>query len=592
MKKRIINKISSIDGGDIQDLIILVGIFIFSSILIIGLFPEGRLGPVGLEELFLYSIVTLPVVAAIYFIIISFRRNLYYKTEKVKSSLKNRIAMAFIFIAIIPVLTVVIASNYLLTHSLSNLYFDETIHSLDESVKAADEKIVSIGSQLTGETESAEIMIERGFINYASLNSRDIYRNMLQKKGIEVTFFYLADNYSAELIPLDVEPKGHDTIHLFYSSLSDLTKSRIDRITVDSIEIICTSHLSGRYLAVLYKEIPEILLQRRQLFENSIIHNSGLENMKKYFKDGTSVFLFWLTITVIALAVLLSIFISKKITSPVFDLVEASKRLANGDFNIRIKRKSEDELGLLAETFNRMVVELDHSRRNVYQKQRLEAWREVARRVVHEIKNPLTPIRLSADRMRKRYVEKHPDIDNIIIGGTETISEEVETLMNLLEEFTRFARLPEMQKEPEDLNYLIDNTLNLFYVHESVEFIFKPDKSMPQISFDKMLLRQAVLNLIQNAVDAIGYEGRVTIKTKYVNDAFSSFARIIISDNGPGIKEDELENIFEPGFSTKTSGSGLGLAIVEKIIIEHSGSIVCNSVFGEGTEFTIELPVE
>ncbi len=190
--------------------------------------------------------------------------------------------------------------------------------------------------------------------------------------------------------------------------------------------------------------------------------------------------------------------------------------------------------------------------------------------------------------MRKRYAEKHEDIERIITVGTETIIEEVNVLMTILSEFTKFARLPEMRPGETDLNKLIENCINLFKGHENIKFELSLDRDIPLIYIDKILFNQVITNLIQNAVDAVNETGKITAKTELIN---GNTVRISIIDNGTGIKEEYINRIFEPGRSYKPSGTGLGLSIVEMIVLEHSGKVYCNSEYGKGTEFVVEIPV-
>jgi signal transduction histidine kinase len=163
--------------------------------------------------------------------------------------------------------------------------------------------------------------------------------------------------------------------------------------------------------------------------------------------------------------------------------------------------------------------------------------------------------------------------------------------MAILGEFSRFARLPEMNPLNEDLNASIENCVNFFHGHEKVAFHLDLDPSMPPVYFDKMLLRQAFTNIIQNSIDAIGDRGNIYIQSRLVKGNGAGRASISLRDDGAGIKPEDMEKIFEPTYSTKAHGTGLGLTIVEKIILEHRGRISCRSRVGEGTEFIIDLPL-
>ena len=220
--------------------------------------------------------------------------------------------------------------------------------------------------------------------------------------------------------------------------------------------------------------------------------------------------------------------------------------------------------------------------------QKLNAWKEVSRKLLHEIKNPLTPIKLSAERIRLRFSEKHPDIQTIVEKGTGTIIEEVDAIQRILDEFTSFARLPEIAPEAQDLNEAVKEFAGIFSGHESIRFSLHLSAMLPSVCFDRLLLRQAVINIIKNAVEAMNYSGSIDISTGMTGNK-SVF--ITVRDSGPGIAAADIPKLFDPTFSRKNRGSGLGLSIVEKIALDHKGKVYCTSVPGQGAAFTIELPV-
>lgn len=222
--------------------------------------------------------------------------------------------------------------------------------------------------------------------------------------------------------------------------------------------------------------------------------------------------------------------------------------------------------------------------------QRASAWREVARRIAHEIKNPLTPIKLSAQRLEKKFGAQVQD--PAFQQCTEMIIKQVDELKNLVNEFSSFARLPQINPKLGSLNGLIEETLVLYSTgHKETQFNFYPDTNLPQFEFDQEQIKRVVTNLLENAVDALnGAEGpKVEIVTQF--DAQLGIVKIRIKDNGCGIESDVRDRIFEPYFSTRENGTGLGLAIVKRIIEDHHGFIRAFSNQPKGTEFVIELPV-
>jgi two-component system nitrogen regulation sensor histidine kinase NtrY len=221
--------------------------------------------------------------------------------------------------------------------------------------------------------------------------------------------------------------------------------------------------------------------------------------------------------------------------------------------------------------------------------QKVAAWRDVARRLAHEIKNPLTPIQLSADRLRRHFSGAPTATRALVEECAQTIAGEVESLKSLVDEFSQFARMPPPRTMPTDLHHLITETLSLYngLFHEvALERRFAAD--VPTVRVDPEQIRRVLINLIDNALEAMDRKGDVVIQTQY--DGTNSVARIIVADNGPGIPEGEREKLFLPYYSTKRRGSGLGLAIVRRIIAEHGGSIEVSDNVPRGTRFTIELP--
>src|SRR5882762_8846751 len=221
--------------------------------------------------------------------------------------------------------------------------------------------------------------------------------------------------------------------------------------------------------------------------------------------------------------------------------------------------------------------------------QKVAAWREVARRLAHEIKNPLTPIQLSADRLRRHFGGAPPQAKALIDECTATIIGEVESLKGLVDEFSQFARMPSPRTVPTDLGQLITDTVALYngiFTDVRIEPRFAP--GVPLVRLDPEQVRRVIINLVDNAIEAMERRGHIVVETQL--DAANSLVRVVVADDGPGIPPAEREKLFLPYYSTKRRGSGLGLAIVRRIIAEHGGSIDVGDNMPRGTRFTIELP--
>jgi len=228
--------------------------------------------------------------------------------------------------------------------------------------------------------------------------------------------------------------------------------------------------------------------------------------------------------------------------------------------------------------------------------QRMAAWREVARRIAHEIKNPLTPIQLSAQRIRRRFSDRFladtPDAQ-VFEECVDTITREVEGLKVLVNEFSNFARLPAAKPRPDDLNQLLQEAISSYAGTESVRFVTEYDESLPKVDFDREQMRRVLTNLIDNACAAISESGRpgtVAVRTLY--DAPLQTARLEVEDDGVGIDTEDRRRVFEPYFSKKEHGTGLGLAIVSRIVADHHGYIRVHGGRERGTRFIVELPLK
>src|SRR6266436_3665365 len=222
--------------------------------------------------------------------------------------------------------------------------------------------------------------------------------------------------------------------------------------------------------------------------------------------------------------------------------------------------------------------------------QRLAAWREVAQRIAHEIKNPLTPIQLSAERLRRRLsTNRSPEDKRLLEEATATIVEEVEALKQLVDEFSRFARMPALTPKPTDLARLLEGVVVLYresHPSLAIRAVYSPD--LPPIEVDPDQIKRPVLNLVDNAVEAVGGTGEVVVQTEWLPEAHR--ARIVVADDGPGIAADDRDRLFVPYFSTKATGMGLGLPIVHQIVSDHGGTIRVEDNTPHGSRFVIELP--
>ena len=229
---------------------------------------------------------------------------------------------------------------------------------------------------------------------------------------------------------------------------------------------------------------------------------------------------------------------------------------------------------------------------NLEKAQRLAAWQEVARRIAHEIKNPLTPIQLSAQRLRKRYLDRIGEDRDIFDQCTATIVAQVDEIKKLAGEFSDFARMPKLRRETADLGRLAEEVVFLYReAHRTLQFTCRVDPALAPFPFDAVQVKRVLINLLDNAVTVLGDGGAIEVRVGPAPESDPPMALLQVADNGPGIPADVRLRIFEPYFSTRKSGTGLGLAIAHTIVSEHGGTIRCRDNQPTGTVFTVELPL-
>ncbi len=229
---------------------------------------------------------------------------------------------------------------------------------------------------------------------------------------------------------------------------------------------------------------------------------------------------------------------------------------------------------------------------NLEKAQRLAAWQEVARRIAHEIKNPLTPIQLSAQRLRKRFLDRIGEDRDIFDECTATIVAQVDEIKKLVNEFSDFARMPKLRRETNDLGRLAEEVVFLYQeAHRSLTITCRIDPALPLFPFDAVQIKRVLINLLDNAVTALGDGGAIEVRVGPAPERETPMAMLRVADNGPGIPADVRLRIFEPYFSTRKSGTGLGLAIAHTIVSEHGGTIRARDNHPTGTVFTVELPL-
>ena len=294
----------------------------------------------------------------------------------------------------------------------------------------------------------------------------------------------------------------------------------------------------------------------------------------------------------IMVAVLASLWFAARVTRPVVSLAEAARRVAAGDLGAKVEVESSDELGELAAAFNRMTEDLAQQKDRTLQAERVAAWRELARRLAHELKNPLFPLQVTVENLM-RAKQKAPEMfEEVFHEGTATLLAEINNLKTIIGRFSEFSKMPQPQRQPTQVNDVVRSVLRVFHaqLQEKNHVAVRTELAdpLPEISADPDLLHRALQNLVLNAIDAMPEGGELTIRTATLSDR----VEISVSDTGSGLTQEECGRLFTPYYTTKQHGTGLGLAIVQSVVSDHGGKISVESTKEKGTTFRIELPCD
>ena len=290
----------------------------------------------------------------------------------------------------------------------------------------------------------------------------------------------------------------------------------------------------------------------------------------------------------LVLAILLSSWAAARVTRPIERLAQAAHEVAGGNWHTNVEVGSRDEIGQLADSFNRMTRELLDQHHRLVQAERVAAWRELARRLAHELKNPLFPLQLTVENLLRARERGQQEFDATFCESARTLLTEIANLKNIIGRFSEFSKMPQPHWQAVELKDLVENIAKVHQAQlERAGISCGLDVSTsPPIAADPDLLRRAVSNLVLNAIDAMPQGGTLTLRVRNQD----SSVRIEVADTGVGIKPEERERLFTPYYTSKLHGTGLGLAIVQSIVSDHGGTISVESELGRGTTFIIELP--
>ncbi len=294
----------------------------------------------------------------------------------------------------------------------------------------------------------------------------------------------------------------------------------------------------------------------------------------------------------IVLAILLSSWAAARATRPVVELARAAREVTAGNWNTKVEVSGNDEMAELATSFNRMTTELLTQKERLVQAERVAAWRELARRLAHELKNPLFPLQLTVENLVRAREQSPEQFDEVFRESATTLLSELSNLKGIVGRFSEFSKMPHPQLQAVQVNEVVRGVSQLFQAQlqapgrAPITCKLELDESLTPIAADAELLHRAVSNLLLNALDAMPQGGAMTLRTR----GDDAKAIIEVSDTGSGLTPEECERIFTPYYTSKRHGTGLGLAIVQSVVSDHGGRISVHSEPGHGATFLIELP--
>ena len=658
------------------------------------------------------------------------------RINKLGNKLKTKLIASFLSLTLIPTILLFFVSLQFVSTSM-DYWFNASIEdSLTESLKLAQSLLYEKEEQVTQMSEGiAERLKKLDVSSYTSETISQTLENILSFNTINGpdSITLITNDKNLEIIirgpglrsmilpkiPLNLiqRVREHQTSETI---IQEMNKGDLVRCVA---EIQLGNNQLGKAILSTSLLVKNDQLARMTKISQGIEGYRQLKHFKEPFKFWLLIILLIVTLLVIFAAIWFGLYISRGITNPLEKLVLATQRVAGGDLEFEMERESNDEMGLLVDSFNKMTINLNssnkslaeahtalqlssqeseqrrryteiilqnvsagvismdetgqittinrfaetllnidktlfiglnfndvlppyqaaivqnfinelldtgkvtveqHIKLNVLGKsysllinftrledelenplgfvlvfdnltklekmQRMAAWREVARRIAHEIKNPLTPIQLSAQRLRRRYPDILTEKNSVFDLCTKTIITQVDELKQLVSEFSQFARMPKVQKSQNNLTQLAENTLILYReAHKHIDFQCTETEPIPIFSFDREQIKRCLINLIDNGVAVLPDGGTIHIELSPDAEMENVFIRVY--DNGPGISKENKLKLFEPYFSTKKTGTGLGLAIVSTIISDHNGYIRIQDNEPKGSVFIIELPL-
>jgi two-component system nitrogen regulation sensor histidine kinase NtrY len=506
------------------------------------------------------------------------------------SRLQNRMILMFVLVAAIPTVVISIFSSYFFNFGIQS-WFDRKIQAvLDQSVHVAESYVTE--HKLRLKDTALSIADDLSAVYYDIIHNPELFNKILEGQREmrtldEVIVFQNGTN--------NVLAKTSLSFPLSFSSIPAYLLNKADSGEVVEIS---TDQTKIRMLIKLHEYNSSYLLIGRLIDKNVIDHinktqgaaqeYTKLKKLVTNMQIEFSIIFVVITMILLVLAIICGVIFSSYIARPIRQLVLATEEVKGGNLSVQVQEGPEDdELGILSNAFNRMVKQIDHQQKDLIIAQRALAWSDVARRVAHEIKNPLTPIQLSAERIIKKFSGEVRDKEEFT-KYADTILRNSRDIGKIVTEFVNFAKMPAPKFEKNELISLVKAAVDSHRIlHEDITYHFITSVQALELLCDNTQINQVMVNLLKNAAEAIESSQNKTITIEIGQDA--NFLVIEVSDSGKGFPVELMDKITEPYITTRSKGTGLGLAIVKKIVEDHMGSMEISNTPGAKVTLTFDL---
>ncbi len=558
----------------ITSIIVVVILFYFLAIIFFGIRGETPVFFFSLfqDSTFRVALFFLTFAMAV-LVLFNIAQIIYDRAKKREGSkLRLRLTLFFLLVTSIPFIAISVISNNWISNIVNVFFMKDLENSLVGAMGVSREFYKQYANESLNEWKEV----------YENSSLEDIGSYRLKK--IDGVFLIDDERRIQEVYSnsTDLKAKLRDV------NKEELTPKDWKRVTIrDDEYLLISAETHSPDALLLVRRVPTFI----SLYTNSI--SEGLQRfrtaklMRKELKTYVILSFIIITIPFVLLSFYLGLVISRDVTLPIRELVIATQKVSNDELDYRVELKAKDELKQLIDSFNRMTDDLRINQELLKHSERSAAWRDIARKIAHEIKNPLTPIRLSAERVLRQY-KKNDTYRGILAKGIDIILTEVQNITDMVNEFSSFARFPSSKLERHDIVLFLDDIFEFLKdTYKNIEFSMSHGKKSVYLTFDRYQLRRAILNIVYNSIGAVGGNGKIWIEG-YTSSGKKNHYTIAISDNGAGIDDDIKDRIFDPYFSKNGTGAGLGLAIVERIVLDNNGRIWFESRPGK-TTFYLEF---